>query len=70
MIWYKGHLEDIAGLYGDLQVRDAFVPIIKHGVLARAFNQEGAGRDVDKAKMLDAIFASECDAVKSIYERK
>jgi len=70
MLWYKGRLPELAGYDSELWLSDGFVPIVLHGVLALAFAHDGDGRDLEKAKLMQAIFMSECTAVKEIFQAR
>ncbi|MFA5132936.1 MAG: hypothetical protein WC444_06445 [Candidatus Paceibacterota bacterium] len=69
-VWYKGLIDDTPNVESEIYLNDCFIPIIQHGVLALAFNAEGSGRDVDKAKAFEVIFMLECDSVRRIFNRK
>lgn len=70
MLWYKGILDDVVNENSKLWLSDAFIPIIKRGVLAIAYGRDGEGRDEQKAQMLDSIFKSECKALAEIFQRR
>jgi len=69
MIWYKGSIYPVAGLDSELQISDAFVPILIHGILAEAFSHDGDGRDDTKAKLLRTVFEAECRTLKHLFQR-
>lgn len=53
-----------------MPVSTAFLPVIKHGVLALAYSKPFEGRDSVKAKLLRTIFVAECETLKRIYGRR
>lgn len=69
-IWYKGHVEPVPTIDSELFLSGALLPIVKHGVLSLAFSHDGDGQDLNKAKILRAIFIAECTAVKQMFERR
>ena len=66
-VWYKGYLDDVPTLESELLLADPFLAVVKRGVLAKALSREGDGQDLDKAKLLNSLFAAECEAIKSIF---
>ena len=69
MLWYKGGFNDVSSLYSYIHLSSAILPVIKHGVLAKAYNHDGPGRDSSKAKTLEAIFKAECTAIKALFQK-
>lgn len=69
-VWYKGHLKDVLTLESEIYLSDSMLPVIKHGVLSLAFGHEGDGQDFKKAKILSAIFMTECDAIKNLFGQR
>ena len=69
-VWYKSHIENIHTLESELFLSPGLLPIVKHGVLSMAFAHEGDGQDLEKSKILRAVFVAECDAVKQIFGRR
>ncbi|MBU2177482.1 MAG: hypothetical protein KJ556_20510, partial [Gammaproteobacteria bacterium] len=66
-LWYIGHGGNITTIEDELFISGAFIPIIKHGILALAYGHESDGQDLKKYKLLTGIFTAECDAVKRIF---
>lgn len=69
-MWYKGLLKGVYGLYTEMMLSPGLMPIIKHGVLARAFAKDGDGQDLEKSKLLANVFMSECEAVKNTFGKR
>jgi hypothetical protein len=70
MVWYKGSLPEVVGLESVLWLNDGFVPVVVHGVLSLAFNHDGDGRDLAKARLLGMIFTAECQAIKESFQTR
>ena len=70
MVWYKGSLRDVNNVLSDLWINPVYVPILAHGVLGLAFGHDGDGRDLAKAKLLNAIFTMECATIKESFKRR
>jgi len=68
--FYKGNIQDTPTGMSELFVSDAYIPIIKHGVLSKAYSHDGPGRDENKSKILWAIFLSECRTLKNLFQRQ
>ena len=69
-VWYKGHVPDTPKLQSTVFVRDAYIPVIIHGVLAMCYAKDGDARDSDKASLLYEIFKTECESIKRIFNRR
>uniref|UniRef100_A0A6M3J4R9 Uncharacterized protein n=1 Tax=viral metagenome TaxID=1070528 RepID=A0A6M3J4R9_9ZZZZ len=70
MIWYKSVIQDIENLESELFLSDGLLPIIKHGILAKAYGTDNDGRDDDKAKLMREIFITECNYIKTLFQRR
>lgn len=70
MVWYRGLPDDIVNLNAELYIDDAFIPILKHGVLSLAYGRDGAGRDTAKAKLLWSLFTAECGTLRTIFGKR
>jgi hypothetical protein len=69
-VWYKGLPQDVHDLFSEVVISDGLLPIIKHGVLARALAKDGDGQDLDKSKFLANVFLSECGAIKDTFGKR
>lgn len=69
-VWYKGHVPDTPALQSTLFVRDAYVPVIIHGVLAMCYGKGGDGKDLAKAQLMYEVFKTECEGIKRIFNRR
>lgn len=69
-LWYKGSIPDIEGLESEIWLNEGLIPILMHGVLARAYRKEGDGRDLNKARLLDQVFDLECRTLKQLFQRR
>lgn len=69
-VWYKGHVSDTPTLQSTIFVRDAYIPVIIHGVLAMCYAKDGDARDDKKAQLLYEIFKTECESIKRIFNRR
>ena len=70
MVWYKGTLSELGGYGSEIWLSEGFIPILLHGVLSAAYNHDGDGRDVQKAKLMQAVFLSECQSTKEIFQTR
>lgn len=68
MLWYKGALPELGCLYSELKIRDAFVPVLLHGVLSLAYAQNGDGQDTQKAELMTNVFIAECEAIRRSFQ--
>lgn len=68
MVWYKGSLPELGGLYSELRLSAGFIPVLLHGVLSMAFSMRGDGHDPQKAELLGQVFISECEAIRRGFE--
>jgi hypothetical protein len=69
-MWYKGLPKEVFNLYTELVISDGLLPVIKHGVIARALNKDGDGQDKEKSKLLGNVFLSECDAIRNTFGKR
>ena len=69
-IWYKGLPQPVYDLYSEVVISEGLLPIIKHGVLARALSKDGDGQDLEKSKFLSNVFVSECKAVRDTFGKR
>ena len=69
-MWYKGLPKEVFNLYTEVLISDGLLPVIKHGVMARALAKDGDGQDKDKSKLLGSIFLSECDAIRNTFGKR
>lgn len=69
-IWYKGLPQEVENLYSEIVISDGLLPIVKHGLLARAYAKDGDGQDLQKSKLLAAVFLSECRAVRDTFGKR
>ena len=69
-MWYKAHIEDVLTTESEIFLSTPFLAVLKHGVLALAYEHETDGQDLVKAKLLKSLFESECTAIKRMFNRK
>ena len=69
-MWYKAHFEDVLTQESELFLSTPFLAVLKHGVLALAYEHDTDGQDLVKAKLLKSLFESECTAIKRMFNRK
>ena len=69
-MWYKGLFRRLYSLYNEVMVNDGLLPVIKHGVLARAWAKEGDGQDLQKSKLMSMVFVNECKALKNSFGKR
>ena len=70
MVWYKGSLDELSGMYSEVWLNDGFISVLVHGVMSLAFGHDGDGRDLDKAKLMGTIFTAECQAIKAGFQTR
>jgi hypothetical protein len=68
-LYYLGSLPEPDNLASTVFIHDAFVPVLEHGILALAYNEDGPGYDPQKAKILNAIFEAECESIRGTFGR-
>lgn len=69
-VWYKGSHRDLGSYYHEIWLYGGLFPILKHGVLALAYAQDGDGRDDQKAELFKNIFFAECTSIRGIFESR
>jgi len=69
-VWYKGLPQTVHDLYNEVVISDWLLPVVKHGILARALAKDGDGQDLDKSKLLASIFVSECKALRDTFGKR
>jgi len=68
--WYKGLPQEVYSTYNEMVISAGLLPVIKHGVLARAFSKDCDGQDKQKSKLLGNLFISECYAIKDTFGKR
>ncbi|MCP4666292.1 MAG: hypothetical protein GY849_07985 [Deltaproteobacteria bacterium] len=69
-MWYKGLPRRVDSLYSEVVISKGLLPVIKHGVLARAFSKDGDGQDLEKSNLLGKVFLSECESLKNTFGKR
>jgi len=69
-MYYKGHIQDVTELENEIFVSDSLIPILMHGVLARAYGHDGDGKDLEKSRLMQTIFELECRMIRGMFQRK
>lgn len=70
MLWYKGTVRDLVTYDSEVWLSDGLIPILKHGTLALAYASDGDGQDLNKAKLLRAVFLAECNSIKQMFQSR
>jgi len=69
-IWYKGLPQELYSLYTEVVVSAGLLPVLEHGVLARAWAKQGDGLDMEKSQLMAKIFLSECVAIRDTFGKR